>query len=176
MSTQRVVQGLWSLCDILRDDGITYHQYVTDLTLLLFLKMAQETATEHRLPAPRRWADVKSRHGVAHHIFLGELLIELGVGPDRLVAAIYANAGTWIKDPRHLAQLIADIKGLNSYSARQDGLGNLDEGRLEKNAGELKSGAGQHFTPRALIKAMTQVVKPQPGELMQDRPPAPAAS
>ncbi len=64
MNTQNIVQKLWSLCDILRDDGITYHQYVTELTLLLFLKMAQETATEHRLPAGRRWADVKSRNGV----------------------------------------------------------------------------------------------------------------
>jgi type I restriction enzyme M protein len=168
LSTQNIVQKLWSLCDILRDDGITYHQYVTELTLLLFLKMAQETATEHRLPVGRRWADVKSRNGVAQHIFYRELLIELGVAPDPLVAAIYANAGTSIKEPRHLAQLIADIDGLDWYSARQDGLGDLYEGLLEKNAGELKSGAGQYFTPRALIKAMVQVIKPQAGELIQD--------
>ena len=56
MNNNTIVQKLWSLCDILRDDGITYHQYVTELTLLLFLKMAQETATEHRIPSGRRWA------------------------------------------------------------------------------------------------------------------------
>ncbi|MBU1691131.1 MAG: type I restriction-modification system subunit M [Gammaproteobacteria bacterium] len=168
MNTKNIVQKLWSLCDILRDDGITYHQYVTELTLLLFLKMAQETETEHRIPAGKRWADLKVKNGVEQHVFYRELLIELGIAPDPLVSAIYANAGTSIKEPRHLAQLIEDIDGLDWYSARQDGLGDLYEGLLEKNAGELKSGAGQYFTPRALIRAMVEVIKPQAGEIVQD--------
>lgn len=168
MNTQNIVQKLWNLCDILRDDGITYHQYVTELTLLLFLKMAQETGTEHRIPVGKRWGDLKAKNGVEQHIFYRELLIELGVAPDSLVSAIYANAGTSIKEPRHLAQLVKDIDDLDWYSARQDGLGELYEGLLEKNAGELKSGAGQYFTPRALIKTMVEVIKPQPGEVIQD--------
>jgi type I restriction enzyme M protein len=168
LSTQNIVQKLWSLCDILRDDGITYHQYVTELTLLLFLKMAQETETEYRLPVGKRWSDLKKRNGVEQHTFYRALLIDLGRADDPLVTAIYANAGTSIKEPRHLAQLIADIDALDWYSARQDGLGDLYEGLLEKNAGELKSGAGQYFTPRPLIRAMVEVIQPQPGEIVQD--------
>src|SRR5437879_1025983 len=98
-TTQDIVQKLWSLCDILRDDGITYHQYVTELTLLLFLKMAQETETERRLPPGRRWSDLKSKSGVEQHTFYRALLIELGRAADPLVAAIYANASTSIKEP-----------------------------------------------------------------------------
>lgn len=168
MTTQNIVQKLWNLCNVLKDDGITYHQYVTELTLLLFLKMAQETGTDHRIPNGKRWSDLKAKNGVDQHIFYRELLIELGAAPDPLVAAIYANTSTSIKEPRHLAQLIRDIDDLDWYSARQDGLGELYEGLLEKNAGELKSGAGQYFTPRPLIKTMVEVIKPQPGEVIQD--------
>lgn len=168
MNTQNIVQKLWNLCNVLKDDGITYHQYVTELTLLLFLKMAQETGTDHRIPEGKRWNDLKARNGVEQHIFYRELLIELGAAPDPLVSAIYANTSTSIKEPRHLAQLIKDIDDLDWYSARQDGLGELYEGLLEKNAGELKSGAGQYFTPRPLIKTMVEVLKPQAGEVIQD--------
>jgi type I restriction enzyme M protein len=168
LATQDIVQKLWSLCDILRDDGITYHQYVTELTLLLFLKMAKETETESRLPAGMRWDDLKRRNGVEQHTFYRSLLVDLGKASDPLVAAIYTNASTSIKEPRHLAQLIDNIDALDWYSARQDGLGDLYEGLLEKNASELKSGAGQYFTPRPLIYAMVEVTKPQAGEVVQD--------
>lgn len=168
MSTQNIVQKLWSLCNILKDDGITYHQYVTELTLLLFLKMAQETETEHRLPQGARWADLASLNGIPQHNRYRKMLVTLGEARDPLVASIYANANTNIREPRHLAQLVADIDALDWYSARQDGLGDLYEGLLEKNAGETKSGAGQYFTPRPLIQAMVQVMKPQPGEVTQD--------
>lgn len=67
MNNNAIVQKLWSLCDILPDDGITYHQYVTELTLLLFLKMAQETGTEHRLPVGNRWGDLKPLTGGQLH-------------------------------------------------------------------------------------------------------------
>ena len=109
MSTQNIVQKLWSLCDILRDDGITYHQYVTELTLLLFLKMAQGTETEYRLPVGKRWSNLKNRNGVEQHTFYRALLIELGRASDPMVAAIYANAGTSIKEPRHLS-VAANLK------------------------------------------------------------------
>lgn len=168
LNTQNIVQKLWNLCDILRDDGITYHQYVTELTLLLFLKMAQETGTEHRIPLGKRWRDLKEKNGIEQHIFYRELLIELGAAPDPLVSAIYTNASTSIKEPRHLAQLVQDVDALAWHDAKEDGLGNLYEGLLEKNAGELKSGAGQYFTPRPLIKTMVEVLKPQAGEVIQD--------
>ena len=124
MATHNIVQKRWSLCDILRDDGITYHQYVTELTLLLFLKMAEETQTEHRLPAAWRWAGLTSRNGVdqlKHYRLLLLLLLLLGLGdaPDPLVSAVYAGSNTSIKQPRYLAQLVADIDGLDWYFGPQ---------------------------------------------------------
>ena len=168
MNQNTIVQKLWSLCDILRDDGITYHQYVTELTLLLFLKMAQETATEHRLPKGHRWADLKARNGIAQHNHYRASLLALATAPDPLVAAVYANASSSIKEPKHLAQLVDDIDALDWFTARTDGLGDLYEGLLEKNANEVKSGAGQYFTPRALIRAMVEVIQPKAGEVIQD--------
>lgn len=168
MSTQNIVQKLWSLCDILRDDGITFHQYVTELTLLLFLKMAQETGTEHRIPAGHRWGDLRPRSGIDQHNHYRLSLAALSVAPDPLVAAVYANASSSIKEPKHLAQLIDDIDALDWFTARTDGLGDLYEGLLQKNANEVKSGAGQYFTPRPLIRAMVEVIQPQAGEVVQD--------
>lgn len=168
MNNNTIVQKLWNLCDVLRDDGITYHQYVTELTLLLFLKMAQETAAEARLPEGHRWADLRGRGGIDQLNFYRRTLVALGEAPDPLVAAVYAGAGTSIKEPRHLAQLVDDIDRLDWFSALQDGLGDLYEGLLQKNAAELKSGAGQYFTPRPLIRAMVECLRPQPGEVVQD--------
>jgi type I restriction enzyme M protein len=168
MSTHNIVQKLWSLCNILKDDGITYHQYVTELTLLLFLKMAKETETEHRLPKGAQWSDLEGLNGIQQHNHYRKMLIMLGEASDPLVASIYANASTNIKEPRHLSQLVADIDALDWYSARQDGLGDLYEGLLEKNSSETKSGAGQYFTPRPLIHSMVRVMKPQAGEIVQD--------
>ena len=97
MSTQDIVAKLWRLCDILRDDGITYHQYVTELTYLLFLKMAKETGTERQLPAGYRWDDLEDRDGVAQLTFYRQLLLHLGTEASPRVQAIYANAATSMK-------------------------------------------------------------------------------
>lgn len=78
-TTTDIVQKLWNLCNVLRDDGITYHQYVTELTYLLFLKMAQETGTENQIPAGYRWDDLASKDGVAQMTFYRKLLVDLGV-------------------------------------------------------------------------------------------------
>jgi len=168
MNTQDIVQKLWNLCHVLRDDGITYHQYVTELTYLLFLKMAKETAVEDQLPKGYRWADIEKKDGIELLDFYRELLLTLGTKGSGRVQAIYANAQTSIKVPRNLKKLVDAIDGLDWYSARTEGLGDLYEGLLEKNASEKKSGAGQYFTPRPLIDCMVNLVKPQAGELIQD--------
>lgn len=168
MSTQDTVQKLWNLCHVLRDDGITYHQYVTELTYLLFLKMAKETETEGQLPKGYRWSDLESKDGVEQLTFYRELLLHLGTKGSSRVQAIYANASTSLKVPRNLKTLVDAIDELDWYSAKEEGFGDLYEGLLEKNAGEKKSGAGQYFTPRPLIDSMVQLVKPQAGELVQD--------
>jgi type I restriction enzyme M protein len=167
-STQDIVAKLWNLCHILRDDGITYHQYVTELTFLLFLKMMKETGQESQLPKGYRWTDLESKDGVEQLNFYRELLVHLGNEGRGRVKAIFANAGTTLRQPKNLNKLVQDIDELDWYSAREEGLGDLYEGLLERNAGEKKSGAGQYFTPRPLIDCMVALVKPQPGERVQD--------
>src|SRR3954466_411181 len=101
-TTTDIVAKLWNLCHILRDDGITYHQYVTELTYLIFLKMAAETGTESQLPEHYRWADVHSRQGVEQLTFYKELLIHLGAEGSTRVQAIFQNAQTSLRQPRIL--------------------------------------------------------------------------
>jgi type I restriction enzyme M protein len=168
LNTTEIVQKLWNLCHVLRDDGITYHEYVTELTYLLFLKMAEETGTDGQLPKDWRWKDLCSKEGVDQLNFYRQQLIHLGSeGSDR-VKAIYTNAQTALRHPRNLAKVVQNIDALDWYSAREEGLGDLYEGLLEKNANEKKSGAGQYFTPRPLIDCMVQLMQPQAGEIISD--------
>ena len=167
-TTNDIVQKLWNLCHVLRDDGITYLQYVTELTYLLFLKMTKETGTEDQLPKGYRWGDLVNKEGVELLDFYKKLLIDLGGKGSGRVQAIFANAGTSFRQPRNLRTVVEAIDALDWYSAKSEGLGDLYEGLLEKNAEETKSGAGQYFTPRALIESMVALVKPQPGEIIQD--------
>jgi type I restriction enzyme M protein len=167
-STQEIVARLWSLCHVLRDDGITYHEYVTELTYLLFLKMAKETETETQLPSGNRWGDLERKQGVEQLDFYREMLIHLGSHGSRRVQNIFSGASTSLRQPKNLAKLVEDIDQIDWYSARHEGLGDMYEGLLEKNANETKSGAGQYFTPRPLIDSIVAVVQPQPGETIQD--------
>jgi type I restriction enzyme M protein len=167
-TTTDIVQKLWSLCHVLRDDGITYHQYVTELTYLLFLKMAQETEREDQIPEGYRWRDLEKKTGISLLNFYRALLLHLGTEAKGRVQEIYANASTSLREPRNLKKLVDAIDDLDWYDAREEGLGNLYEGLLEKNASEKKSGAGQYFTPRALIDSIVRLIQPQPGELIQD--------
>lgn len=167
-TTQDIVQKLWNLCHILRDDGITYHEYVTELTYLLFLKMAKETGAEEQIPKGYRWDDLTKQDGVELLDFYKRLLLDLSRKGSSRVQAIFADASTSFRQPRHLKQIVTDIDGLDWYSAKEEGLGDLYEGLLEKNAEETKSGAGQYFTPRPLIECMVELIQPEPGERVQD--------
>lgn len=170
-TTTDIVAKLWSLCHVLRDDGITYNEYVTELTYLLFLKMLAETGGETRLPQKYRWAGLAKREGTDQLDHYKRLLLELGkpgTSRDVLVQAIFTDAQTRLRKPTNLKALTTSIDHLDWFSAREEGLGQLYEGLLEKNAAEKKSGAGQYFTPRPLIDCMVRLVKPQPGEVVQD--------
>jgi len=167
-STHDIVQKLWGFCDILRDDGITYHQYVTELTYLLFLKMAKETKTEGQLPEQYRWDALLAKKGLGQLTFYKKMLLDLSTEGSAAVQAIYADAQTSMREPNNLAKLVSQIDELNWYRAREEGLGDLYEGLLEKNASEVKSGAGQYFTPRPLIDAIVALVDPSAGEVVQD--------
>lgn len=166
--THDIGQKLWNLCNHMRDDGVTYHQYVTELTYLLFLKMAKETDTEGQLPKGYRWGDLERRPAPDRLEFYKLLLIHLGSHGAKLVQEIFANASSFIKKPATLSSLVAEIDKLDWYSARQEGLGDLYEDLLERNAGEKKSGAGQYFTPRPLIDTMVEVMHPTLKDIIQD--------
>lgn len=166
--THDIVARLWNLCNILKDDGVTYHQYVTELTYLLFLKMAKETGREEQLPKGYRWDDLERKTAPVRLETYKLMLVHLGSHGSALVREIYANASSFIKKPATLSTLVAEIDKIDWYSARQEGLGDLYEGLLEKNANEKKSGAGQYFTPRPLIDAMVAVMKPTVEDIIQD--------
>src|SRR3984957_16995157 len=170
-TTRDIVAKLWNLCHVLRDDGISYSDYVTELTFLLFLKMLAETGHEERLTKGYRWVGLARREGLDQLEHYRQLLLDLGnpaKTKDQLVLAIFTDAQTKLRKPTNLKTLTDAIDKLDWFSAREEGLGNLYEGLLEKNAAEKKSGAGQYFTPRPLIDCIVRLVKPQPGEVVQD--------
>lgn len=192
MTTQEIVSKLWNLCNVLRDDGITYHQYVTELTYILFLKMAKETGSEasigkdiHLIKNPTTdeqksenlekqsvidysWSELAKRSGVELKSYYTKMLSLFGKHCTGRMREIYHGAISNIDEPKNLEKIITTIDDLDWYSAKEEGLGNLYEGLLEKNANEKKSGAGQYFTPRPLINVMTRLMKPQPRERCND--------
>ena len=126
--THDIVAKLWNLCNVLKDDGVTYHQYVSELTYLLFLKMAKETGTEAGIPEEWRWDALETLQGLKQMEHYKLLLLELGSsasGSSVLVQEIFANASSFIRKPVTLNKLVAEIDKLYWYSARQEGLGDL---------------------------------------------------
>ena len=168
LGTQEIVNKLWNLCNVLRDDGITYHQYLNELTFILFLKMAEETGTEEDILEGYRWKDLMAKEGLELATFYKELLLKLGTTGAGRVQKIYNNAQTSITHPTNLRKIIKHIDELDWFDAREEGLGEMYEGLLEKNASEKKSGAGQYFTPRSLINVMVRLMAPQVGERIND--------
>ena len=166
--THDIVAKLWNLCNVLKDDGVTYHQYVIELTYLLFLKMAKETSTENQLPDGYRWDDLEGQAALERLEFYKLLLIDLGNRGSTLVKEIFTNASSSIKKPTTFSTLVTEINKLDWYSAKQEGLGDVYEGLLEKNANEKKSGAGQYFTPRPLIDSIVHIMRPTLEDIIQD--------
>lgn len=166
---QDTVARLWSLCNILRESGITYPEYVTELTYLFFLKMAQETGAETKLPEGFRWKDLSECNGTTQMDFYKEMLKVLGSSKTNEVRAIFGEADTSLRKPKHLQLLVAELDDIDwSPELREDTLGDIYEGLLEKNSAESKSGAGQYFTPRPVVETIVELVKPKKGETIQD--------
>ncbi|MDP3937254.1 MAG: class I SAM-dependent DNA methyltransferase, partial [Deltaproteobacteria bacterium] len=170
----QIVQKLWSYCNILRDDGLSYQDYIEQLTTLLFLKMADERASlegrENPIPAGYRWADLAApqMEGVkleAHYRATLETLGKQG----GMLGLVFRKAQNKIQDPAKLRQLVVELIGKETWSTMSsDVKGDAYEGLLEKNAQDTKSGAGQYFTPRALIAAIVDCLQPRPGEVVVD--------
>ncbi|TDH63312.1 SAM-dependent methyltransferase [Dankookia rubra] len=177
-NTQDNVARLWALCHALRDDGITYHQYVTELTYLLFLKMAAETGAADvqggdgssgpNIPSGCRWSDLISQPPAERLDFYRAMLFRLGSKGSPRVRDIFRNAQTSISRSSNLSLVVDAINTIDWYSSGREGLGDAYEGILDKHASEKKSGAGQYFTPRPLIDCMVALIQPQVGEIIQD--------
>lgn len=169
MTNNEIVQKLWNLCNVLRDDGITYHEYVTELTYILFLKMVAEQENEENVGIPEeyRWKNLVKLDGLELKNTYQRALIDLAQKGNNL-AVIYRNAKTNIEEPANLKKIFSEIDKMDWYSVDKEDFGDLYEGLLEKNASEKKSGAGQYFTPRVLIDTIVKVTKPQLKERICD--------
>ncbi len=171
MTNQEIVQKLWNECNVLRDDGVSYQDYITELTYILFLKMSKEQGEEQDIPEKYRWDNLVSKEGLELSNFYRQLLLDLGnpeIVKSKRINAIYQNASSSIDEPANLEKIIKDIDALDWFSARKEGLGDLYEGLMEKNANEVKSGAGQYFTPRVLINMMVRMTQPKIGDRCND--------
>ena len=168
-----LVQKLWNYCNILRDDGLSYGDYVEQLTFLLFLKMADEQSKPpfnkpSPIPKGKDWPALLAKDGDELEIHYRHTLDDLGKRPGML-GVIFRKAQNKIQDPAKLRRLIVDLIDKEEWSSLDaDVKGDAYEGLLQKNAEDVKGGAGQYFTPRALIAAIVDAVAPQPGQAICD--------
>ena len=171
-SQSAINQKIWSMATVLMNDGVSNSDYLEQLTYLLFLKMADEYSRppynrDIRIPDDCRWKTLEGRSGSTlfeqyEHI-LGELQRQGG-----MLQQIYAGAQNRVSNPAMLARIIEMI-GSETWSAMSsDVKGDIYEGLLQKIAEDTKSGAGQYFTPRALISTMVKCVQPRPGRTIVD--------
>ena len=171
--SRRLVQKLWNYCDVLRDDGVSTIDYVEQLTYLLFLKMADERARrelrpERIVPDGLDWQSLLDADGDALEVQYRHILTELGRRTGTL-GTIFRKAQNKIQDPAKLKRLIVDLIDKEKWSqAGVDVKGDAYEELLAKGAEDIKSGAGQYFTPRALISAMVDCVQPGPDDTIVD--------
>jgi type I restriction enzyme M protein len=167
-----IVQRLWNYCNVLRDDGVSYGDYVEQLTYLLFLKMADEQTKPpfnkpSLVPHEFDWANLQKKEGTELEQHYRQTLVQLGVQKG-LLGDIFRKSQSRIQDPAKLKRLIELINDETWTGLDVDVKGAIYEGLLAKNAEDVKSGAGQYFTPRPLIKAIVQVMNPKAGETICD--------
>lgn len=172
MSTAPIISKVWSFCTTLRDDGVGYGDYLEQLTYLIFLKMADEYSkppySRHvGIPEQYSWQSLKNKRGAELEVLYVELLRALGTQKGML-GQIFTKAQNKIQDPAKLYRLIDMVDSTQWVVMGADVKGDIYEGLLEKNAEDTKSGAGQYFTPRALIRAMVECIRPEPGKTIAD--------
>ncbi|OQB64327.1 MAG: putative type I restriction enzymeP M protein [Bacteroidetes bacterium ADurb.Bin141] len=171
-NTSGIISKVWSFCNTLRDDGVGYGDYLEQLTYLLFLKMADEFSKppyNRKLPIPKQfnWESLTKEKGEDLETHYSNLLRELAKAKG-ILGQIFTKSQNKIQDPAKLYKLIRMIDDEQWSTMGADVKGQIYEGLLEKNAEDTKSGAGQYFTPRALIKAMVECMQPQPMKTIAD--------
>ena len=170
--TNSLVSKVWSFCNTLRDDGVSYGDYLEQLTYLLFLKMADEySKPPHNrplgIPAEYGWESLAGLRGAPLEIHYVNVLRNLG-NEKGILGQIFTKSQNKIQDPAKLFKLI-DMIGKETWTIiGSDVKGAIYEGLLEKNAEDTKSGAGQYFTPRRLIEAMVECIRPEPMKTIAD--------
>jgi len=172
MTTNGIVQKIWNFCHTLRDDGVGYGDYLEQITYLLFLKMAHEYSQppynrETNIPEKYNWESLIEKSGSELELHYVTLLRELGQ-ESGMLGQIFVKAQNKIQDPAKLYKLIQMLNAENWVMLGADVKGDIYEGLLEKNAEDTKSGAGQYFTPRALIKSMVECIRPEPMKSIAD--------
>jgi type I restriction enzyme M protein len=169
----RIVQKLWSYCTVLRDDGLSYGDYLEQLSVLLFLKLAHEQTQppwnqESPVPDGYDWSTLVGKDGVELETQYRRVLEDLGK-QHGLLGLVFRKAQNKIQDPAKLKRLISDLLDKERWMILSaDIKGDAYEGLLERNARDTKSGAGQYFTSRPLIDGIIECLAPQPGETMID--------
>ena len=172
-ATSAIVNKLWNYANVLRDDGLSYGDYVEQLTYLLFLKMAHEQTQPplnrpSAIPAVYAWPHLLKRDGDELEVQYRHTLEALG-REKGMLGVIFRKAQNKIQDPAKLRRLIAGLIDREQWTSLDtDVKGDAYEGLLAKNAEDVKTGAGQYFTPRALIRAIVEVMRPEPGMTICD--------
>lgn len=172
INSSSIVSKVWSFCTVLKDDGVSYGDYLEQLTYLLFLKMAYEFSKppyNRSLPIPDNynWDSLTQRKGAELESHYSELLRQLGKNKG-ILGQIFTKSQNKIQDPAKLSKLIDMIDKEEWNTMGADIKGQIYEGLLEKNAEDVKSGAGQYFTPRPLIKAIVNCLRPEPMKTISD--------
>ena len=172
MSTQAIVSKVWSFCNTLRDDGVGYGDYLEQLTYLLFLKMADEYSRppykrNSGIPMEYNWSSLTTKRGAELELHYLKVLQELSKEKG-ILGQIFTKAQNKIQDPAKLFKIIDLIDKESWVRMGVDVKGEIYEGLLEKNAEDTKSGAGQYFTPRTLIWAMVECIRPEPLKTIAD--------
>ncbi|MEV5609227.1 class I SAM-dependent DNA methyltransferase [Streptomyces sp. NPDC052225] len=175
--TNTLVAKLWNYCNVLRDNGLSTIEYVEQLSYLLFLKMVDEIINDpfaesdlaEIVPEGYDWQSLVSKKGVALEAHYREILGKLAENPGTTLGTIFAKAQNRITEPALLEKLVIDLIGKQDWTlAGTDLKGDAYEGLLAKGAEDTKTGAGQYFTPRALIDAMVECTRPTPDDTITD--------
>lgn len=172
MNTASIVSKVWSFCTTLRDDGVSYGDYLEQLTYLIFLKMADEYSKspydrDVGIPAEYNWQSLKSKKGTELETHYLAVLRELGFKKG-ILGQIFTKSQNKIQDPAKLFRLVCMVDETDWLVMEADVKGDIYENLLERNAEDTKSGAGQYFTPRALIKAIVECMRPEPDKTIAD--------
>jgi len=171
-NSSSIISKVWSFCHVLRDDGVSYGDYLEQLTYLIFLKMIDEYSNPPRkrkidIPNEYNWESLRNKRGDALDRHYAKLLDELG-RQKGIIGQIFIKSQNKIQDPAKLYRIIQMIDSEEWVTMSADVKGDIYEGLLEKNAEDTKSGAGQYFTPRPLIRAMVACIRPEPVRSIAD--------